>query len=58
MHEKVKHLFAQINQRQEEIRQNKFPLQLLSLLLPILLNVSFSIGIFAIDIVNNSNRYF
>ena len=41
MHEKVEHLFAQRTQR-----QNKLPAPLLSLLLEILFNVNFSIGIF------------
>ena len=53
MHEKVEHLFAQKTQR-----ENKLPLPLLSLLLQILFNVSLSIWIFTINIVNNFNRYF
>ena len=52
MHEKVKHLFAQKTQRQED-RQNKLPLPLLSLLLQILFNVNFSIRIFTSNIVKN-----
>ena len=39
MHEKVEHLFAQKTQRQEDIRQNKLPRPLLSLLGQILFNV-------------------
>ena len=33
MHEKVNHLFTQNTQRQADIRQNKLPLPVLSLLL-------------------------
>ena len=43
MDEKVEHLFAQKTLRQEDIRQNKLPLPLLSLLLQILFNVNFNI---------------
>ena len=43
MHEKAKQLFTQKTQRQEEIRQNKLPLQLSSLLLQILVNANFNI---------------
>ena len=53
MHEKVKYLFTQKTQR-----QNKLPLSLLSLFLQILVNVNFSILIFAINILNKFNRYF
>ena len=42
MHEKVEHLFAQKTQRQEDIRQNKLPLPLLSLFLQIIFNANFS----------------
>ena len=35
MHEKVEHLFAQKTQKQEDIRQNKIHLPLLSLLIQI-----------------------
>ena len=44
MREKVEHLFAQKTQG-----QNKLPLPLLSLLHQILVNVNFSIRIFAIN---------
>ena len=56
MHEKLEYLLAQKTERQEEIRQNKLPLQLLSLLPQILFNVNFSIRIFAINIFKNFNR--
>ena len=46
MHKKVEHLFAQKIQRQDDIRQNKLPLPLLSLLFQILFNVDFSIHIY------------
>ena len=58
MHEKVEHLFAQKTQRQEDIRQNKLPLPLLSLLLQILFNVNFSIWIFTSNFVKNFKCYF
>ena len=53
MHEKVEHLFTQKTQRQK-----KLPLTLLRLLLQILFNVNFSIGIFTINIICKINRYF
>ena len=58
MHEKVEHLFAQKTERQENIRQNKLPISLLSLLLQILFNVNFSIQIFTSNTVENFKRYF
>ena len=58
MHEKVEHLFAQKTERQENIRQNKLPISLLSLLLQILFNVNFSIQIFTSNTVKNFKRYF
>ena len=51
MHEKVEHLLAQKNQRQEDIRQNKLPL------LQILFNVNFSSWIFTSNFANNFNCY-
>ena len=58
MHEKVEDLFAKKTQRQENIRQNKLPVPLLSLLLQILFNVNFSIRIFTSNIAKNFKRYF
>ena len=58
MHEKVEHLFAQKTERQENTRQNKLPISLLSLLLQILFNVNFSIQIFTSNTVKNFKRYF
>ena len=58
MHEKVEHLFAQKTERQENIRQNKLPISLLSLLLQILFNVNFSIQIFTSNTVKNFKCYF
>ena len=58
MHKKVEHLFAQKIQRQDDIRQNKLPLPLLSLLFQILFNVDFSIQIFTSIIIKNIKRYF
>ena len=52
MYGKVEHLFAQKTQR-----QNKLPLPLLSLLLQILFNVNFSVGIFTSNIMNKINCY-
>ena len=43
MYGKVKQLFTQKAQQQEEIRQNKLPLQLSRLLLQILVNVNCTI---------------
>ena len=57
MNGKVEHLFAQKTQIQEDIRQNKLPLPLLSLFLQILFNVNFSIQMFTSDIVKNFKRY-
>ena len=57
MHKKVEHLFAQKTPRQDDIRQNKLPRPLLSLLPQILFNVIFSIHIFTKNIVNNFKRY-
>ena len=57
MNGKVEHLFAQKTQIQEDIRQNKLPLPLLSLLLQILFSVNFSIQMFTSDIVKNFKRY-
>ena len=42
MREKEERLFVQKTQRQEDTRQNKLPLPLLSLLLQIFFNVNFS----------------
>ena len=58
MLEKVDHLFAQKPQGQADIKQNKFPLLLLSLLLQILFNAIFCIQRFRRRIVNNFKRYF